>query len=336
MPKVRRRMIALDARAGPWQPLGHAQPPPPFPRGFGPPRFTPAQQAANPDKPMTRLVKDVFRLGKWKVWSDEFGRPELWDATPDVLAELVFAHMRSTSRGVAMNLTKSHGDLSTGLVPTDELICPVDEMIVDNGVIWASCYVTPETAKYLRNPACKVSPGIWPDWTDGYGNHYPLRMLHIAVTDNPVIPGQGPFLAMSNGTTSTRNRRNATMDFPTLKNQINDLLKALSDGAATLPADSTEDTINRDLQIVCTSLGITNNAQQQQQEAYDQANSLEPTGLGMANRTRKGSKGRAMFNSHRPRPTDEQCREAARKILGTGGSGSGSSGSGRINLGRRS
>lgn len=315
----RRRLIVMDnAASGPWRPLGHAQPPPPLPRGFAPPRFTPQHQAENPDQPMTRLVKDVIRLGRWKTGTDAMGRPEMWDVTPLELSELAFAHMRSAGRGVAMNLTKSHGNLATGIVPTDELICPIDEMIVSNGVLWVSCYVTPEQARYLMNPACKVSPGVWPDWSDGLGNRYPLRMLHVAVTDNPVIPGQGPFLALANSS----NRRKTTMDFQLLKGLINDLLGAIDrDGmVATLPTDTDETSLCRDLQIICDSLGIKNSAMQDQQQAYDQANVLGTGGIpgfGMANRTRKGSRGRVMFNPNRPgRPSDAQCRSAATKFYG--------------------
>ena len=248
MPLPRVRTLDLSPITGRFTPLGHGQVPPSLPQGFSRPRFSEADQLANPGEPMTRVVKDVLRVGRWKVGTKPDGKPNFWDVKRDDLIMLATAHKDATCRGVAMNLTKSHGNLQTGIVPTDELIAPVDELIVDGNVLWASCYVTPEQAKYLRNPACKVSPGIWDDWVDGYGNVYRSKMLHVAVTDHPVIPGQGPFVTMANAQSKGK-----TMDFANLVSMINSLL-AMTPMGLQLPEDVSEETLERDLTVIVAAM----------------------------------------------------------------------------------
>lgn len=335
-----RRYITLDASpgAGPWVPLGHNRPPPTVPREFGPSIYTAQQQAANPHLPMTRVIKDVLPVGRVKVGTNGDGSPEFWDVTPQVLAQIASAHERSFARGVAMNLTKSHGDLRTGIVPTDELIAPIHEAIVSCGVLWVSCYVTPEQARYLQNPACKVSPGIWPNWSDGFGNVYPIRMLHVAVVDNPAVPGQGRFIAMANRTKpfaplalanatapAKPNTKATAVDFQDLKNSIGILLKELSQHGppVKLPTDTTEESINRDLRIIISSLGLAPDGQGNSQG--DTGYGSDPSAVAMSNRYREVPQRKpaphpvALSNAvRRGRPTDEDCRNAARKFFGSG------------------
>lgn len=184
---------------GPWVTLGHAllPPQPPY-EEFGPPLFTPEQQEQYPHMPYTRVVKDVLQTGKWSVFNHATKEKFEWEVKPDTLNLILESHNLATSNGVAANLGKSHGNLDTWIIPTDELIAPIDKVVVSDGVLWVSAYVTPEQAKYLSNPAMKVSPGVLTNWTDGKGTVYPLRLVHVAVTDNPVVTGQGPFLALTN------------------------------------------------------------------------------------------------------------------------------------------
>lgn len=247
---------------------------------------------------MTRLVKDVLRVGRWKVGVDANGGPELWAVDHATLQALANAHRQSAARGVAMNLTKSHGNLSTGIVPTDELIAPVDEMIVDNGTLWVSCYVTPQQAAYLNNRACKVSPGIWPNWIDGLGNVYPIRMLHVAVTDNPVIPGQGPFVPMAN----QQNKKGKTMDFAALVEQINALLERVQPGLS-LPDDVSEETINLTLNVLVSALGGTSTSSDGggSDDSAGADGGVPPAGMGMNNpASRTASNSNATSNEPPP------------------------------------
>lgn len=231
---VRQAARVLSNAAGAWLPIGHKAVPPVVTSQFGAPRFTPEQQTANPDQPMTRLVKDILRAGSWKVGMND-GKPVMWHVDRPVLDKIANNFLIGQHRGIAMNLTKSHGDLTTGIVPTDDLICPLDEIAVDGNTLWASVYVTPEQAKYLTNPARKVSPGIWPQWFDGLGNKYSDMLLHVAVTDQPVQPGQGPFVAMANISKGT----NVDFDFDAVKSLFNQLLTAC--GGQPLPDSVTAD-----------------------------------------------------------------------------------------------
>jgi len=233
-PKERTARV-LNNTAGAWLPLGHSSIPPAVTTKFGAPRFSPQQQVDNPTLPMTRLVKDVLRTGSWKVGFNAANQPLFWDVEASTLNRILACYQLGQSRGIAMNLTKSHGDLTTGIVPTDDLISPIDQIAVDNGVLWISTYVTPDQVAYLTNPACKVSPYVMSNWMDGLGNVYPEMMLHVTVTDQPVQPGQGPFVAMANSQANGE----TNMDFEQIKALFNRLMIAC--GGKALP-DSVDET----------------------------------------------------------------------------------------------
>lgn len=180
------------------EPLGHRGKPPAVPAAFGAPRYSPQLQKQNPDKPLTRVVKDVLPVGSWKVGHDKDGTPIMWDVDRQQLQTIAEQFALAQSRGVAMNLTKSHGDPETLIVPTDDLIAPIDQVVLENDVLWISSYVTPEQAKQLQNPVMKVSPGVTTRFEDGHGNKYPLMLYHTAVIDQPTVTNQGRFLALAN------------------------------------------------------------------------------------------------------------------------------------------
>lgn len=155
-------------------------------------------QAANPDKPLTRVVKDVLPVGSWKVGYTEDGKPVMWNVTRQQLNDIKEQFDLAQSQGVAFNLARSHGDIEKLLIPTEDIISPIDQVIVENDTLWVSSYVTPQEAVNLQNPAMKVSPGVTTRFADGKGKPYPVMLYHVAVTDQPVVTGQGPFLALSN------------------------------------------------------------------------------------------------------------------------------------------
>ena len=195
------RCLDLGARPGAFASdlsLGHKGTPPKIPSGFGESRFSPEMQAANPDKPLTRVVKDVLPVGSWKVGYDDAGQPIMWDVTREQLELIRDQFALSQTNGVAFNLAKSHGDLESLIIPTDDIISPIDQVIVENDVLWISSYVTPQEAVRLQNPAMKVSPGVTTRFADGKGKPYPIMLYHVAVTDQPTVTSQGPFLALAN------------------------------------------------------------------------------------------------------------------------------------------
>lgn len=156
---------------------------------FGPPTPPDASRSV-------RLVKDVLKVGRWKTGYDDAGRPEFWDVTPATLADIAINFNAMRTNGVGSNLGKTHGDENL-LIHPDDLIAPIEAVKVAGDTLWIASYVTPEQAKYLANPAMKVSVGVVPNWQDGTGKTYSMALVHVAVTDRPVVAGQGPFLALA-------------------------------------------------------------------------------------------------------------------------------------------
>jgi hypothetical protein len=226
--------------AGQWQPLAGLPLSPAAAARFGKPRFTPEEQAQFPDRPLTRLVKDVLKVGRWKV-----GASETFDFTAEVLAECVKSHQLLTARGWQVNLCNTHGDQTTGVVHPDDLIAPLDRVVFDEstGTLWASTYVTPAQAAKLRQPTAKTSPRVYRDYRDGANRLYPFALGHVAVVDQPVIPGQFPFIDMAN-------QQGSTMDFAALLELVNQLLP---EGVA-LPEDTDESNLVERLTLILSTL----------------------------------------------------------------------------------
>lgn len=120
----------------------------------------------------------------------------MWSVTPAVLANIARDFDAMKANGVGSNLGKTHGDENL-LIHPDDLIAPIEAVKVAGDTLWIASYVTPEQAKYLENPAMKVSVGVVPNWQDGRGKTYSMALVHVAVTDRPVVAGQGPFLALA-------------------------------------------------------------------------------------------------------------------------------------------
>lgn len=257
----------------------------PAPPDFGQVRFTLAQQADKPTEAMTRVVKDVLRVGRWKVGLDESGKPVFWNVTPQVLASLSQTTKARLASGDAINFGKSHGDEDL-LIPTDELIAPIDDVLVSGDVLWVSAYVTPAQAEYLANPSRKVSVGVLDNYTAGDGQQYPLALAHVAVTDRPVVTGQGRFMALANSIQGSK-----TMDFAALVEAINKLLASADLGS--LPETVDESTIV----IVIETMAAANGGAESPAEEPADASGGEPAadpmaglanmggGIGMSNKS---------------------------------------------------
>lgn len=205
----------------------------PTPPDFGPVRFSPAEQTDKPSEPRTRVVKDVLRVGRWKVGLNGSGQPVFWDVTPEVLRSLAMTSKDRLASGDAINIGKSHGDDDL-IIPTDELIAPIDDLQVKGDVLWVASYVTPAQAEYLENPAIKVSVGVLEDYTAGDGQRYPLALAHVAATDRPVVTGQGRFMALANSIQGS-----SKMDFAALVEALNELLSTADLGALPEGVDET-------------------------------------------------------------------------------------------------
>lgn len=207
---------------------------------FGPPSPPDANRSV-------RLVKDVLKVGNWKTGYDDAGRPEMWTVTPAVLANIARDFDTMKANGVGSNLGKTHGDENL-LIHPDDLIAPIEAVKVAGDTLWIASYVTPEQAKYLENPAMKVSVGVVPNWQDGRGKTYSMALVHVAVTDRPVVAGQGPFLALADTATG-----GSGMDFAALLAAINTFMEAL--GFSPLPDDTTDANIVDRLVGVAAAMG---------------------------------------------------------------------------------
>lgn len=214
------------------------------PPDFGPP--SPSQDSIDAGK-TERVLKDVLKVGRWKTGYDEAGRPEFWDVSPATLENIAKDFHAMKAAGVGSNLGKGHGDDNL-IIASDDLIAPIADIKIANNTLWIACYVTPEEKQYLRNPARKVSVGVVPNWQDGRGKTYSMALVHVAVTDRPVVAGQGPFLALADSVTG-----GSGMDFAALLAAINTFMEAL--GFSPLPDDTTDANIVDRLVGVAAAMG---------------------------------------------------------------------------------
>lgn len=160
-------------------PLGHTVKPPTCNPDalFGPSHYTLAQQAANPDQPMTRVVKDILLVGRWNIDGPDGG--EFWTADQATLVQLARSFAAKQDAGHSTNLTLSHGDENMD-IETDDLVAPIDAVRADGDTLWMALYVTPRQAKFLTNPAIKVSVGTINDYEDG-GNKFVVDATGVTV-----------------------------------------------------------------------------------------------------------------------------------------------------------
>ena len=209
----------------------------PTPPDFGKPRYTQAQQAANPDKPMTRIVKDVLRTGRWLAGTTG-GGSSWWVVTPGTLEQVAKSFRLARGNGVAPNLIYDHGDVKTGQVSGRDIIAEIDDVRVQGDTLWIAAYVTPAQARQLSLPANKVSVGVDETWHDGRGRTYRHFLAHVGVVDLPVVDSQGPFLTLS------RRRRGTTRKASTMPMNRRQRLALAAAGFRLADSDSGDGTEN--------------------------------------------------------------------------------------------
>lgn len=267
--------------------LGHTVTPP-IPPDFGAAKYTAAQQIEHPGEPMTRVLKDIIRLGKWKVFEED-GEPVMWDVTRQVLLTLENTTKQRIANGDAANLGKGHGDEDL-IIESDDLISPIDDIILKDDVLWISSYVTPAQAEYLSNPARKVSVGVLENYLAGDGKRYSTVLAHVAVTDRPVVTGQGRFLALANS--SSKSKRASQMD-QALIDVLNKLLAAA--GAGSIP-----ETITDEPSLVAFLEGVasTMSGGETEPEPEADASGGEPADEAMAGMANMAGRGMAMSNKN--------------------------------------
>lgn len=155
-------------------------------REFGAPRNIPGKR---------RLIKDVLRVGTWHMGGQR------WTVKPDTLAQMATNFLRRRELGNAVNIVKTHGDQSTGVVHPDDILLEVDDARIVGDTLYVSAYVDADQHRYLSNSARKVSIRAADKWRDGDGQEYSTCLLHVAVVDQPIMGGQQPFRELANGGT---------------------------------------------------------------------------------------------------------------------------------------
>lgn len=219
------------------------------PPDFGPAKFTPEQQAADPTARMTRVVKPVLRTGDWKAGFDATGKPRVWTVTGDTLNTLVNSFKLMSQRGYQPNLGKGHGDEELQ-ISADDLIAPIDDIRVQGDALWMSAYVTPAEREYLEHPSRKVSVGVVSDYIDGGLQQYPQALLHVAVLDRGAVGGLAPFVALAD---SAAPSGDSSMN-PELLDAINMLMEKAGLGKLGEVADEAD--LIAQLKGVAAALGV--------------------------------------------------------------------------------
>lgn len=189
-----------------------------------------------PGAPCIRLVKDILRTGCWRIGADSEGAARWWTVTEEMLDQIEASFVAARAAGNEFNLCWGHGDPQTGQVDARDTLYPLDQVFREGDTLWASVYVDLETATELRKPGRRVSVRIVENWIDGKGNTFPLALVHVALVDQPVMNGQGPFINLANTSPAGRDegeRRggpSATNGLPTLR-----------PGATSLPQKGTRE-----------------------------------------------------------------------------------------------
>lgn len=235
------RDLDIASNQSAFLPVGHALPLPALP-DLSPSRFTDLDQSADPAQPRTRLIKDVLRVGDWP-YVDKNGQQRKWHVTQDTLHEVANCFRDYQQRGNASNFIWGHSD------DNRDAIEPADQLIVSDGVLWATGYFTPEEVKDLKNPSRKVSIRVEENALDGDGNVYSQLPIHFAVVERPVVPGQGPFRdfqqkqrAIALSLLRPSRRKDLAMDFETVKAGLNELFKSVGMDQLMIPDHVTDET----------------------------------------------------------------------------------------------
>lgn len=221
---------------------------------LGKPRFSKEEQDANPEAPMRRVVKDVLRVGEWKVGAAEDGTPIKWRVTDGVLREIARQYRLAKANGVESNLY--WGASTAGNqhhISARDGIAPIDELVVDGGRLFAVQYVNAATAKELSNPSHKVSVKVVSQWGDGQGRTYPYMLEHVAVVDQPVVSGQSAFFELAN--------EQGVRNVEELKRVINEMLKVME--LSEIGSEVSDDDLVKVLETKLETLrDLTTNRQQ--------------------------------------------------------------------------
>ncbi len=138
-------------------------------------------------KGVPRFRKDILHKG---VYTHPVHGWKL-DITDERLNRMIAAFDAMKAKGVDVELVTDHSSKAEAIHGY------VDAMRRANGSIEADIRVTSETGPDLVTTVKNVSVGIERDYSDGKGNSFGEAISHIAIVQQPVVPGQQPFVPLS-------------------------------------------------------------------------------------------------------------------------------------------
>ena len=127
-----------------------------------------------------------------------------------------------------------HSDPETHHASIDQVITYLSDAWVDGETLWVAAYVTPEEAELLTGDDWPVSVHVVWNSQDQLGQTWPLQLLHVAIVDQPSMPGQRRFATLTAGLP-----KEETQLDPKVIEAVNKLLGAVKKGAK-LPDDVDE------------------------------------------------------------------------------------------------
>lgn len=130
-----------------------------------------------------KFRKDILRVGKWNV----DGTP--WNVTRSTLHALASNFQLGRSRGLGFPIVWNHSN------DARDRLGDVVKLSIEGDTLFAEVEVCRDHEQVAA--VGMVSVGISDSWQDGQGRRYSPMLVHLGVVNHPVVPNQGPFLALS-------------------------------------------------------------------------------------------------------------------------------------------
>lgn len=139
------------------------------------------------DVPRQRFIKDIIHTGMyvhpkhgWKL-----------DVTPERMDRWVASFKAMQKNGVDAEVVVDHSEKAKDI--QGELV----DMCRDGDTLYAVHEMVGEDAIKLAHKCKNVSPLIERDFKDGQGNSYGEAITHSSLVQQPVVPGQHPFMPIA-------------------------------------------------------------------------------------------------------------------------------------------
>lgn len=137
---------------------------------------------------MRRFVKDIISLGSYRTGPS---KQTTLEVTPDRLNKWATRFNAARAAGVDFEVTVDHSQKADGVIGY------LDRVFVEGGKLMGVHEFADDKAVELAQRVKNVSVEIHPDYVDGKGNGYGEMIIKSSLVQRPVVPGQSPFVAMS-------------------------------------------------------------------------------------------------------------------------------------------